>query len=96
MSCRNHGLFYKKEGHVKELYTWSGLLKAFTAMQAFFPSAFLSSSWCVMVSVFYLSVVYHCGDPALAGHLDSAAVLGNYPSATVANATRKDETASSL
>lgn len=61
-----------------------------------FSSFSLSSSWCVMVSVLYLCVLYHCGDPALAGHLHSAAVLGNYPSATVANATRKGETADSL
>lgn len=64
--------------------------------RALFSSFFLSSSWCVMVSVLYLCVLYHCGDPALAGHLHSAAVLGNYPSATVANATQKGKTANSL
>lgn len=64
--------------------------------RALFSPFSLSSSWCVMISVLSLCVLYHCGDPALAGHLHSAAVLGNYPSATVANAMRKGEKADSL
>lgn len=78
------------------IYIWSGLHNHYNSSKLFLSPSFLSSSWCIMVSVLCFSVLYHCGDPALAGHLHSAAVLGNYPSVTVANATRKDETANSL